>query len=698
MTNRPARTRSIRRQRILIRRLGLVLGLTVLGIVLAVLTSGGANHQPGGRAPTTHKRAAHAAARGPKPIPAVESGLLPWSLQAPLSREVVLPAKSPNVVVLGGLDGSTSTPSVFFLNTLNGAVRPIGSLQAGVHDAAGSIVQGRALVFGGGTPTTVATNEAFPANPPHGLGNLPAPRSDSVAVSVMGTTYIVGGYTGSGPDAAVLATTDGVRFSTVARLPVAVRYPAVAFAAGKLYVFGGEAISGRGAGFPVDDIQAIDPATHSATVVGHLPVPLEASAAIKLGGNIYVAGGDTTTAQPTTQGVGTAQLATESHPVGSPAVFSTSMIWAFDPASGRMLAAGRLQVPVSHAAVTALGGRAWLIGGESGGNQVSDVQMIKPDRSFGTAGATGAGSPYFGAKLLIADRGNNRLLVLNTSDQVIWRYPSSSAKPETLGFYYPDDAFFVRHGTAIITNEEENETIQEFAYPSGKLLWSYGHPKQTGTAPGYLHEPDDAYLLKNGQITVADAQNCRVLAINPNHTIAHQIGTGAECMHNPPQLLGSPNGDTPLTDGNLLISEVNGSWVDEITPEGHVVWSVQLPIAYPSDPQQLGPDLYLLADYTTPGQIIEFNRAGRILYRYDVANGPGLLNQPSLVERLPSGVFMVNDDYRDRMAAIDPTTQALVWQYGIPDHPGTSPGLLNIPDGFDLLTNNGTTPTHPATG
>jgi hypothetical protein len=59
---------------------------------------------------------------------------------------------------------------------------------------------------------------------------------------------------------------------------------------------------------------------------------------------------------------------------------------------------------------------------------------------------------------------------------------------------------------------------------------------------------------------------------------------------------------------------------------------------------------------------------------------------------------MVNDDYRDRMAAIDPTTQALIWQYGIPDHPGTSPGLLNIPDGFDLLTNNGTTPTHPATG
>ena len=30
--------------------------------------------------------------------------------------------------------------------------------------------------------------------------------------------------------------------------------------------------------------------------------------------------------------------------------------------------------------------------------------------------------------------------------------------------------------------------------------------------------------------------------------------------------------------------------------------------------------------------------------------------------------------------------------------PGTGPGQLNIPDGFDLLLPDGSTPTHPATG
>lgn len=42
------------------------------------------------------------------------------------------------------------------------------------------------------------------------------------------------------------------------------------------------------------------------------------------------------------------------------------------------------------------------------------------DRAFGTAGAPGAGSPAYGYKLLIADRGNNRLLLIDDKGQVIW--------------------------------------------------------------------------------------------------------------------------------------------------------------------------------------------------------------------------------------------------------------------------------------
>jgi hypothetical protein len=429
-----------------------------------------------------------------------------------------------------------------------------------------------------------------------------------------------------------------------------------------------------------------------------MPEPLQAAVAVRLGGNVYLAGGDTTTPQPGRSGVGTVAGAPRFHAAGSPAMYTSATIWAFQPSTRRLLGAGRLQVPVSHAGAAVVGTHAWIVGGESGGNQLTDVQMITPRASFGDAGATGAGSPYFGGRLLIADRGNNRLLLLNTSDQIRWRFPARGLPHDRYGFFFPDDSFFFNHGTAIISNQEENETIQEIGFPSGKILWEFGHPHQPSPARGYLHEPDDAYYLKNGQVSVADAQNCRVLVINPNHGIAHQIGATGGCTHNPPKTIGAPNGDTPLANGDLLVSEVTGSWIDEFTPAGHLVWSVKLPIAYPSDPQQLGSDLYLIADYSTPGEILEFNRAGRILYRYDVTSGLGMLNHTSLVELLPSGVFLTNDDYRHRVVAIDPVTKALVWIYGVTDHPGTSPGRLNTPDGFDLLMANGTTPTHLATG
>ncbi len=506
------------------------------------------------------------------------------------------------------------------------------------------------------------------------VGQLPQRRSDAGAVTIGRTAYVVGGYDGTVADPQVLSTTNGSSFHSVGSLPVPVRYPAVAAVGQMIYAFGGQQVGG--AAGAVNAIQRIDPASGKIEVVGHLPQALLGASAVTLGGVIYVAGGST---GPSDSGV----------------------IYAFDPVKDRVLVAGHLIAPLANAAVATVAGTAWLVGGESGSTPTATVQMLKPNITFGTAGAPGAGSPYFGQKLLIADRGNNRMLVLDDTGAVIWTYPNPPSMPPPpgpRGFYFPDDTFFIHHGTAIISNQEENETIVEIGYPSGKLLWSYGHPAQPGSSPGYLHEPDDAYLLKNGNITVADADNCRILFISPGGSVLNQIGTTGSCVHNPPTGVGGPNGDTPLADGNVLVSETRGSYISEYTPSGSLVWTVHLAISYPSDPQQIGPDLYMCADYSDPGGIVEFNKAGQILYTYRATSGINRLNQPSLAELLPNGVFMLNDDYRDRMAAIDPTTQALVWNYGVPDVAGTAPGELNTPDGFDILNPDGSTPTHPTTG
>ncbi|HLH45522.1 MAG TPA: PQQ-binding-like beta-propeller repeat protein [Acidimicrobiales bacterium] len=714
-----ARRRAAARRRVQRRRRTAVVGaLVIVTIVVVVLVTSGGPGGSGGRrgraaGGSRSARSDLAAHRRAGQIPAVQAGLLPWKLAAPLSRMVVLPAGGHDLVLAGGLEvGGSSASGVYTLDTANGALHPSGSLAHAVHDGAGATIGERDYIFGGGSPATVATVQSFTPGGTGGSGTvtgaLPAPRSDDVAVTVGSTAYVVGGYTGTQPDGAVLSTTDGSHFTTAAHLPVPVRYPAVAASGHDVYVFGGDAVGGASAG-PTTAIQEVDTADGRARVVGHLPLPLEGATAATLDGHVYLGGGETPTAdaRAVTTGAGTTQLdgwATAAASSPTAGLTAQGTIWAFQPQGDRLEVAGRLQVPVAYAGAAVVDGRLWLVGGETGPDVLGTAQEVIPDRSFGLAGQPGAGSPYYGAKLLVADRGNDRLLLMNAAMQVTWRYPSPTQPKDPYGFYFPDDAFFMDHGRAIISNQEENETIVEVGYPSGRIVWHYGHPKVPGTAVGYLHEPDDAYLLRNGQITVADADNCRVLVINHNGTVADQIGTNDDCVHDPPHSMTSPNGDTPLWDGDLLVSEITGTFVDEYTTTGKLVWSVHLPISYPSDPQQLdaGPgrntNRYLIADYSTPGQLLIFTRQGRILYRYDVATGPGALNQPSLAEELPNGVFMINDDYNDRMVAIDAATGALVWQYGITGRKGTAPGMLDTPDGFDLLGPGGTTPTHPQTG
>jgi hypothetical protein len=286
--------------------------------------------------------------------------------------------------------------------------------------------------------------------------------------------------------------------------------------------------------------------------------------------------------------------------------------------------------------------------------------------------------------LLIADRGNNRMLLVNSAKHIFWTYPAPGGTA-AMPFRFGDDTFFGPQVDRIISNQEDQHTIQIISFPGRKILWRYGHVNQQGSSPGYLRTPDDAYLLPNGLVTVADAYNCRVLFINHAHRIVRQYGTTGVCRHNPPSELGAVNGATPLPDGGTLVSEIAGSWVDNIGPNGRLRWAVQAPVSYPSDPQLLGPGRILLADYARPGHAIIMTPAGRVLWRYGPASGPGALDHPSLATLIAPGLIAINDDFRHRVVIVSIRTHHIVWQYGHTDQAGRAPGYLNTPDGLDLL-------------
>jgi hypothetical protein len=634
-------------------------------------------------------------------IPSIEAGLEQWQTKAPVSREVVL-AGVTNIDVLGGLDAAgNSLRQASRMNVATGAALPLPSLAAAIHDGSGAALGTSDIVFGGGSPNTVADVQSIPqAGTGAGtrLGALPAPRSDSATVTMQSdatgqtapTAFIIGGYTGSKflPD--VLATADGTHFTTVATLTVPVRYPAVAAINGHIYAFGGQIAATGSAVAATDVIQEIDPGSHQSTIVGHLSQPMYGAAAFALGSSIYVAGGQIPNGRTLTE------------------------ISAFVPSSNTLLNAGLLPQAVAFGGYTTVGtgpsAIGYIVGGEvasqSGPTQagvasgtLSTVISLRPSTYASAAGTPGAGSPFQGT-LLMADRGNNQLVAINASRQITWKYPSIGKKAPPGGFYFPDDSFFIHGGTGIISNQEDNHTIVQIGYPSGKILWQFGHPGVAGGSNGFLNQPDDAYLLKSGVVTVADASNNRILFMSASGKVLGQIGDGKDA-HVPGKSIAYPNGDTPLPNGNILVSEIHGSWVDEYTMSGKMVWSAHMTsVNYPSDPQQLGPDQYLMTDYNPPGlgSVLEFTREGTTTWRFEPKAGDAAMKKPSLAERLPSGMIMVNDDYRDRIIVIDPTTNSIVWQYGLTDTPGTSVGKLSIPDGFDLLLADNSTPTHPQTG
>lgn len=618
----------------------------------------------------TSATSAPASPTTPVQIDKVEATAAPWRLPEALSRSVVL-AVDGRLVVYGGLQtGNTTTNAVVEIDAHTGKATQIASLPAPVHDAAGAVIGSRSFIFGGGSLKVSDVVQSVESDAAAVAGRLPAPRADLVAVQDGTRVLLVGGYDGTNGSRDVLATSDGMTFSSVGRLAVGVRYPAAGVIGGKLWVLGGEGKDGT----PGTEIQMLDLATQKSTVVGRLSDPLAHSASVVLDGSLYTIGGR----------AGTGALDTVNR---------------LDPATMTIARVGRLPIAISDAAVATLGDTAYVVGGEST-KPLDTVMVIAVRRSHTVAlpDLPGGKHPFEG-QLLIADRGNNRLVLVDEHHNMLWQYPSASAPALPEGFYFPDDAFFTRGGHAIITNEEEQHTIIELSYPDGKIVWKYGTPNQPGSGLNQLNQPDDSYRLKDGSVTVADAKNCRILHINADETVAGQIGTTGRCKtHRPPELIAYPNGDTPLANGNILVSEIHGSWVDELTLGGKLVWSLKLPMNYPSDPQQIGPDKYLVADYSRPGGIYEFNREGQILYKYAPTSGEGMLDHPSLAVLLPNGLIATNDDHRQRVVIIDPTTSTIVWQYGQTDTAGMGPNQLNTPDGLDLLGPNNSSPEHPSAG
>jgi len=307
-----------------------------------------------------------------------------------------------------------------------------------------------------------------------------------------------------------------------------------------------------------------------------------------------------------------------------------------------------------------------------------------PSAPKGSASKGSAPRTRFPGGLLISDRGNGRLLIVNDAGRIVWTFPGSRSLPPGQRFS-ADDAFVAPDGRTIVANDEQHQVVDRIDIATRRVTWQYGAYGRPGSVSGRLHTPDDAYPLANGDVVVADIRNCRILEIAPSKHVVRHWGRAGVCLDRPPAAFAMPNGDTPLADGGLLITEITGSRVIRLAPNGRVVFGVHVPVRYPSDAHLTSDGSILVVDYSAPGAIVRLSPAGRVLWRYKVRGGPGELDHPSLAIQLPDGTIALNDDFRHRVLVIDPRTDRIVWQYGTTGRPGRRHGYLDTPDGIDVV-------------
>ena len=274
-----------------------------------------------------------------------------YSLPAPLRDPATTALGGGRFAMLGGLDGADVSTGGIEVADLH-RVLHTGSLPGPQHDAQAANLGGRVYVFGGGYTTEL--DHILSYDPATGgvaqVGSLIVPQSDVAVAGSSGDAYIVGGFDGTNYLSTVVAWRPGGHPITEARLPVGLRYAAVAVASGGLLVLGGSTPTGAS-----DAIYRFDLADHRVRRIGTLPQPITHGGAATLGSTVYLVGGR-----------------------GNDLNAQSRNVWAIDPVTGRVRAAGYLPQPTSDAAVVAVGDGIVVAGGQSPSTTLDGVGRLVP--------------------------------------------------------------------------------------------------------------------------------------------------------------------------------------------------------------------------------------------------------------------------------------------------------------------------------
>lgn len=216
-------------------------------------------------------------------------------------------------------------------------------------------------------------------------------------------------------------------------------------------------------------------------------------------------------------------------------------------------------------------------------NGCPDNRVMLVDRGghivwqYGQAGVAGSGADqlntpvqaaalkgfmgHAGLHVIIADQGNQRIIVVDRQHRLVWQYGTTGTAgngPNQLN--NPNSAEVLDNGNILIADESNNRAIEITA--QGGLVKQF-------TAGGSLNGVAFASRLPNGNTLITDANNNRVVEVDPNDNIVWQYVTNTMPGSNANPL---PTRAVRLANGNTLISDQFNDRVIEVDPGGDIVF------------------------------------------------------------------------------------------------------------------------------
>ncbi len=268
--------------------------------------------------------------------------------------------------------------------------------------------------------------------------------------------------------------------------------------------------------------------------------------------------------------------------------------------------------------------------------------------------------------IFIADFGQNKVFGVSREGDVFFEYDGVNPRlPWSKQFWVAEYVSVAPDGNLMVT-DAQGQRVVKIDRKTKKILWEYGHREHPGCAPGYLHAPDIAFQLKDGNILINDGNNRRVIIINPEtDEIIWQYGHNMAMGDKPGFLMGNTfASETP--EGNILITDtLQKKFLIVSRKTKEILWEWQKEdLKWPQN-ASITPEGNIVFTDRQTGNLYEIDKNGNIVWEFISNHEEDVyFVYPIDIFKLKNGNYLIADSELKKIVELDPKDNSIVWQLG----------------------------------